>query len=240
MFDIKMKTKKLFKVGRRSVSRAGDAAALDSTRGKLLEAAGQVFAERGFYGTTVREICKRTGANIAAVNYHFGDKLGLYTEVLRQSVFAARVEPVEAALDQNAPPEDILRLVIKTRLQSVARGELPDWHFRIMIHEFAHPSPVISRVINEISRPIYRRFLELTGKFVGLPPDDEKTQLCAQSVMGQVLLYVMQAPLLMRVWPELKMTPEQVERIADHIADFSLAYLRQLREQAKSRPGSQR
>ncbi len=208
--------------------RPDSAAAVDSTPGKLLETAAQVFAERGYYAATVREIAQRAGANIAAVNYHFGDKLGLYSEVLHRLI-AARVEPIEAVLDQNAPPEDILRLVIKTRLRGIATGELPDWHFRIMIHELTQPSPLTSRVVKDISRPMYMRFLQLTSKFIGLPAGDEKTRLCALSVIGQVLLYVMQAPLLLQMYPDLKMTAEQVDRIADHIADFSLAYLRQLR-----------
>jgi hypothetical protein len=64
---------------------------------------------------------------------------------------------------------------------------------------------------------------------IGLPADDDKTRLCAISVMGQILVYVFSLPLLTGVWPELKMTPEQVERIADHIADFSLAYIQSFR-----------
>ncbi len=52
------------------------------TRQRLLETAGQVFAEQGFRAATVRDICRRAGANIASVNYHFGDKERLYSEVL--------------------------------------------------------------------------------------------------------------------------------------------------------------
>src|SRR5208282_4220002 len=55
----------------------------DETRRQILEVAGGVFAETGFRDATVREICRRAGANIAAVNYHFGDKETLYAEVLR-------------------------------------------------------------------------------------------------------------------------------------------------------------
>src|SRR5215467_15800121 len=83
--------------------------ASEQTRARLIDAAGEMFAELGFHHTTVRQISKRAGANIAAVNYHFGDKTGLYTEVVRQSMRAAKLEAVRAAFDQHAPPEEILR-----------------------------------------------------------------------------------------------------------------------------------
>jgi AcrR family transcriptional regulator len=211
---------------RRQIRRVSEPGAAASTREKLVEAAGHVFAEHGYQATTVRKIVKRSGANIAAVNYHFGDKLGLYTEVLQQSVRAARVDAINLVLDQKAPPEDILRAVIRARLQSVAEPNLPDWHFRIMVHELVQPTPALSRVVNEVSRPIYKRLLELIGSIIHLPPKDEKTRLCAHSVMGQILVYVLAGPLLNQLWPELEMTPEQVDRIAEHIWNFSLAYLR--------------
>ena len=64
---------------------------------------------------------------------------------------------------------------------------------------------------------------------IGFPPNDDNTRLCAISVVGQVFAYVLPGPLLREIWPELKMTPEQMERIADHIADFSLSYLQDFR-----------
>jgi TetR/AcrR family transcriptional regulator, regulator of cefoperazone and chloramphenicol sensitivity len=200
------------------------AAAADSTRDKLLEAAEQIFAERGFYGATVREICLRAGANVAAVNYHFGDKLTLYTEVLRRFT---RTLDVEAAIaDQTAPPEQLLRKIIRMRLRGIFASDHPDWPFRLMLHEWVQPTPAMDRVINETLRPLYDRFHTIVGGILGMPRDDEKTRLCVHSIIGQAIHYVQGRPILARLWPELKMTPDQVDRIADHIADFSLAYLR--------------
>src|SRR5713101_107359 len=57
----------------------------DATQGRVLEAAGQVFADKGFEGATVREICQKAGVNIAAVNYYFRDKERLYIEAVKSA-----------------------------------------------------------------------------------------------------------------------------------------------------------
>jgi len=204
---------------------------IDRTRGKLLDAAGQVFAERGYDAATVREICRRAGANVAAVNYHFRDKLGLYAEVLNHLAQAAHVGQMRTALDQKASPEQILRDVIRARVRGLRGDNKPDWHFRIMAREFSNPTPALSGILKKISRPIYERLLETVGKITSLSPDGEKTQLCVNSVIGQILFYVFTDSVLTQVFPQTRMkTPEQLDRLADHIADFSLAYLRQIRK----------
>jgi hypothetical protein len=97
---------------------------------------------------------------------------------------------------------------------------------RLMMHELAQPSPAIDRVINQVSRPLYDRFREVIGRMIGLAADHEKTRLCTHSVLGQIVHYAHARPFVERLWPEQKMTPKQLDRIAKHIADFSLAYLR--------------
>jgi TetR/AcrR family transcriptional regulator, regulator of cefoperazone and chloramphenicol sensitivity len=205
----------------------------DVTRQKLLAAAGPVFAEKGYYWATVREICKRADANVAAVNYHFKDKLGLYAEILNECKRAAQVEQMRAALDQTGTPEDILRDVIRARVQGLRQNAFPNWYLRIFAHEMTEPTPVMSRLIDRVSRPIYDRLLELVAKIIGYPAHHMKTKLCTHSVMGQILFYVFAGPLLARFSPEMKMTDEMLERIANHIADFSLAYLREISRNKK-------
>ena len=200
----------------------------DSTREKLLEVAGKVFAEHGYYASTVRDICAQAGSNVAAVNYYFRDKLGLYSEVLQRSIKASHVQAMRNVLDQEAPPEKILRAVIRTRLEGACRGDLAHQQLRILLHELTQPTPALKRILREVSQPIYERMLKVVGALIGLPADNETTRLCAHSIMGQIMLYALAGPLFERVWPEFGLTPERTERIAEHIANFSLSYLREV------------
>ena len=202
--------------------------ASDLTRDKLIEAAGHVFAERGYRAATIREICRCAGANVAAVNYTFGDKMGLYTEVLRHSVRAAQSEAMRAALDSGLSPEDTIRGVIRARLMSLCQEARPDWQIRLVMHEFSHPTAAMGRVVDEGVRPIYDRVLKAVGEIIRLAPDHETTRLSVNSIIGQVIFYAFSRPVLARLQPELKLTPDQLDRIADHIADFSLAYLKKV------------
>jgi AcrR family transcriptional regulator len=213
----------------------------EPTRAKLLEAAGEVFAEVGYHAATIRDICTRAGAsNGAAVSYYFRDKLGLYTEVLNQSVRAANVEGIQSALNRDGPPEEILRAVIRARLRGIASGDLGGRILRIMVHDLVQPMPILKTVISEVTQPIYKRVLELIGKLTGLPADAETTRLCTESIIGQIFLYVLAGPILALLRLEPKMTPGQVDKIADHIAEFSFAYLRQVGSRHRSVRSSER
>ena len=203
----------------------------DGTRNKLIDSAGEVFAESGFQGATVREICARAGVNIALVNYHFGDKLELYAEVLRQSIGAAKGgndSPLQKAMQSTAPPEAALREMILAMVQRIYRADRPGWHFRLMVHELAQPTPAMAIVIDETMRPVYKRVCGLVGAMLELPPDHDKTRLCAHSIIGQAVHYSHARQVISQLWPELVLTPERIAQIAAHVADFSLAYLREI------------
>ena len=197
----------------------------DPTRAKLLDAAAEVFAEQGFHAATVREICSRAGANVAAVNYYFGDKGELYEEVLRQAFSTVHTAELREALS-GIEPEEAIRLSIRYLLERICDPDRPSWAMRLIMHEMAQPTPAIGRAIDEIIGPNYALLRGTIGRMLDLPPDHEKTRLCAHSIIGQILHYKQARVAITRLWPDLSLDKEGIDRIARHIADFSLAYLK--------------
>ena len=221
-----------------SANKTQGAAPPEDTEARLLETAGHVFAETGYQGAKVRDICARAGVNLAAVNYHFGDKLGLYRKVLeRVAVTAGTAADFDPALWRSGHRAKLRRYVYGLLRQMYGEGE-PTWPARIMTHELAQPTPALNGVVEKIMRPRYRAACALVGSIIGRPPDDRATRFATQSIMGQVILYAHGREVLKRLWPELKLTPETLEEIADHIAAFSYAALQSLRRRARKKRGA--
>ena len=207
----------------------------DDPRRKLMQAAREVFAEAGYQAATVREICTRAGNNVAAVNYHFGDKYGLYTEILKDEVQSYRDAFPEKLLEQ-LPPEEALRLFIQSVFRHVANTDRPAWHTRVMMHELAVPTQGLSAVVELIIRPKMMSLGGIVGRFLGLSPMDPKTRLCAHSVMGQMVHYAHGRPTLALLWPDWKIDEGQLEVIANHIAEFSIAALKSVKKDRAKAP----
>src|SRR4051794_17009289 len=118
----------------------------DETRRKLLDAAAEVFAEHGYQAATVREICTRAGTNVASVNYHFGDKLALYSELLKTAVPDSDNAAISGAMHA-ATAEDALRAFISAMFCHIIRPDRPTWYAKAMAHELAHPTPALAVVV---------------------------------------------------------------------------------------------
>ena len=213
-----------------SIPPSGETA--DPTRARLLEAAAHVFAEHGFQSATVRDICTRAGANVAAVNYHFRDKAGLYLAVLRHSMALDRGQPDPRQIALNSEsPDEALRLIISAmlhRMHSPITGRA--CHLRIMAHEMAQPTEALPRVVEEVIGPNYAAMRRILSRLLGTAPEDDLTRFCAHSVIGQVVHYAHAGPVISLLWPDLRMTPERLNQIAAHIAEFSLAATQKLKE----------
>ena len=200
----------------------------DETRRQLLEAAGEVFAEAGFRDATVREICRRAGANVAAINYHFGDKETLYAEVLRYAHGKA-LEKYPPLLDvaADATPEKKLRAFVLSFLLRIFDKGRAAWHGKLMAREMIEPTTAMDSLVEERMRPMADQIRAIVGEILDRPMDDELVRLCSMSVVSQCVFYHHCRHIVSRLFPKhLPQDTPSIERLADHITRFSLAAMK--------------
>ena len=179
----------------------------------ILEAAGEIFAEQGFRKTTVREICKRSRVNLAAINYYFGDKERLYLAVLKYyRELAIQKYPITFSINETDTPEEKLSNFIHTFIyrfleegKTALFGKLLA---RVLVEDFIKPTFIkLSSIVREI---------------VGNKSPDKIVELCAMSIIGQCLYFRNARPIIFRLRHQEGYTDEDVKEIAEHIINFSL------------------
>lgn len=208
-----------------------------ATREALLHAAGAVFAAHGFRDATVREICDRAGANVAAVNYHFGDKEGLYVEVLRHAMTEASVRhPFDGGLGADAPAEARLRAFVRNLLGRILDADTLSWFGRLLAKEMIEPTRGLDILLDERIRPMAGHLSEIIRDLTDSALDDDALWLGGFSVVSQCLFYNHCRSVVSRLRPDQRLDSQAVDCLADHIARFSLAGIRQLAR--ASRPAS--
>jgi TetR/AcrR family transcriptional regulator, regulator of cefoperazone and chloramphenicol sensitivity len=192
------------------------------TRDKLIEAAGEIFAEKGLHGALIRDITRRAGANIASVNYHFHDKFELYALVLRQAhqdIVAGMNQPLSADT-----PEGRVRQLLSAILARALDPARPRWHTLLLGRELLQPTPAMDLLHDMLRRPAQR-----LGEVVReIRPDlsEEQIMLAVCGIVAQCLFYVHHRHLAHRIFPTL---PEfTTESLVDHVVEFSLSALRGL------------
>ena len=162
-----------------------------STRTIVLEAAGQVFAERGFAEATNKEICERAGANGAAVNYYFGGKDRLYEEVLveahRQMV---SLEDLEQIISSDCAPEEKLRSFFLRMLQTIASSQ-ELWGIKIYLRELASPSSFVTKAMTTTVLPKADKLRSLIQEVTGFPWGSERLQRATAFVVIPCISLIM-------------------------------------------------
>jgi AcrR family transcriptional regulator len=207
------------------------------TRDRLLEVGLQLFAEHGFRKVTVRDISQRARANLAAVSYHFGDKLSLYTEIIESAIAVMRkVNDSSMTAAADASPEEKLRQYIHVYLPRIANPHGKSaWLQRLLQHELYEPTPALQRVIEHGILPRIRYLSEVIAEMLDCPIDDARVRTCVMSVQGQCLFYMRDHLDRDFFGWRLPSSPGELDRTAQYVAEFSIAGVRALK-QAKRKP----
>lgn len=207
-------------------------AAAQETRRKLIDAAGEVFAELGLHAATIKEITARAGANSAAVNYHYRDKFELYAAVVRHALSLTRATPSAEALAVS--PEVRLRGFIAGMLEDLYDPSRPRWRATLLAHEFAQPTAALDAVMEELIRPRSDYVNSIVRSILGGGFSEEEVVRAAMSVGAQCFLYLYQREIVRRLHPQL-LRDRNRDELVEHIYGFSLGALRAMRRRRRSR-----
>ncbi len=196
---------------------------ISKTRSAIIESAGRIFAEEGYQQATVRDICNHAGANVAAVNYHFGDKKGLYLAVLkRYQEIIFQAYPPDLGIKKKQKPEEKLQIYIRTFLSRIMNDGHPAWFGKLLAREFTEPTWALDILVKETIRPSLQLLTEIVADIMGSNSRDRIVRLCSMSIVGQCLYFRHSHPIITRVYPGELFGPEQIEELTRHITSFSL------------------
>lgn len=193
------------------------------TRRRLLEAAGEVFAEKGYRAATVREICRRAGTNVAAVNYYFGDKKALYVAAVGYAHGNETGLPLPHWPD-DLPAEQRLRLFIEQTLTTHFEEKGPPWKARLMIRELTEPTEACVALVDAFVRPRAMLLHRILEDLLPAETSQIERHLIAFSIVGQCLFHRARNPVAELLTDGLYRQFD-VRRLADHITRFTLAAL---------------
>ncbi|MFA5321343.1 MAG: CerR family C-terminal domain-containing protein [Smithella sp.] len=193
------------------------------TQDAIIETAGRRFAEEGYAKATIRDICGQAGVNIAAINYHFGDKKGLYLAVLKHyQKISFQTYPPDLGIKETQKPEEKLRVYIRSFLTRIMDDGHPAWFGRLLAREFTEPTWAFDILVEETIRPSFQLLTEIVAEIIGKSSKERIVRLCSMSIVGQCLYFRHSQPVISRLFPGKVFGPGQIDELTDHITSLSL------------------
>jgi len=128
-------------------------------REDLLRVAANLFSEKGFYGTSIRDIAKSLGVSVSVIYHHFQNKEGLWSEIIDYSV---RVLPrrLEMALKDGGSATDRFRQLLRAHLESSEYYRKESKMFLVDLNRLSPSGDAIAQDIQRRILDIYVQVIE--------------------------------------------------------------------------------
>ena len=199
------------------------------TQARLLRQAEMLFAEKGYHAVSVREITNAAKCNLAAVNYHFGNKKNLYLNVFR-SLWMPRAHRIHECFRNNlaacrdSSPPTVIRAVAEAFLQGPLSDEERLWHSQLMISEMTKPTEAFDLVATEIIQPFFEEIGHALHPSAPEDMDNEQVTLIVLSIISMIIYFTFARTPVSRL-TGCTYDHAFTERLVNHIVRFCLSGL---------------
>lgn len=196
------------------------------TKERILSKAEILFARKGYYGVSVREITAAAKCNMAAVNYHFGSKENLYQQVFRLrwiprelSMLACLKESLDNL--ENPTPSKVIRAWARSYLKGSLTKEELRRHRQLIIREINSPTKAFELAADQTLRPLFMYLRQHLNCYLPKEFDDEDITLDILSIFGMLLYFNYSRPMISRITGS-EYDTAFTEKLIDHIVRFSM------------------
>lgn len=208
-----------------------------TTKAQIFEAAGAVFAEKGFDRATGKEIAERAGSNSAAVNYYYGGIEGLYAEVLVEAHRTLLTYDRLVALAEGpGDPTQKLKTLIGQIARTITGPATGSWALGVLGREILSPSPAFAVLLKREILPKKLVITTIVGQILGLEHNDPVVTRCALNIVAPfAMLIAGNRQIFTEVLPGLNPAePGAQDAIVEHFQRFALAGLQATAEALRS------
>jgi AcrR family transcriptional regulator len=191
-------------------------------RGRLLDAALQLFADQGFSKTSTREIALAAQVNVASIRYYFGDKAGLYRAVFEDPRSNPGTDP--AQLNQPGMPlREALSMLMRGFTEPLKHGDLVQSCMKLHYREMLEPTGVWRDEIENNIKPAQLALVAVLCRHLGLDQADDDIHRLAFSVSGLGVMLHLAGDVYQSMCPALLASPEAIDQYVDRLVSYALA-----------------
>ncbi len=164
----------------------------DTTKEKIIQAAGELAAEHGLSRVTTRMVADRAGENIGSIHYHFGGKDGLFETVVRAAIGGcSHVDDWESMkeLDADSTPTELsaaIRTLIQSEITDMFRSERPAWHVPVvyqLLQRDDHLYDLFDELVLQKSVAAFSHFYHI------IEPDMEPEEVHLRAVLMKMPIF---------------------------------------------------
>jgi AcrR family transcriptional regulator len=198
----------------------------DPTKERILDTAEVLFAQRGYQAVSIREITACADCNLAAVNYHFGNKQNLYVEVFRCR-WVPRAKRVQESFKESLAGQNNFSAtaIVRSLARAFLEGPLSDEerlrHSQLMTREMAQPTEAFNHVAERAMGPFFKELADNLRSVLPQGLEEERLLLNIFSMFGMILYFNFARVAVSRITGR-EYDPAFKALLVDHITQFSL------------------
>lgn len=193
----------------------------NNARQRLLDAALEVFATKGYASASTREICRLAEANVSAIHYYFGDKASLYRQLFERVDQFLRLPDEMTAL--GLPLETRLKALYRHLLGFTVSAARSQRMRALLVREQLQPTGLLSETQMQGLKPFYLSLLEALKRHLRTEDTDLALQRLTLSLLGLPSMLMIDRDLVDSVSPAMLADREET---ANQLAQQALALIR--------------